>query len=175
VLVIKAAPDPTVPVSDVAAGESGVLVSVSRSRSRTGIFNAVVATGEAVDELAQAYGVAYDLDPSSVTYWNGAFGKVPRAYSSPFLTTDAQARSAAAAILRQSLGLPYSVSFGMVPNPALEPLDAVRVVYPQQQGRPKTQEIHVLDQLTIGLGSSVSMSAGTRLQTLSGKRIGSTA
>lgn len=171
VLVIRDPPDPTVAVLDVAAGAGGVLVRAARNLSRTGVHNAVVATGEAIDELAAAYGVAYDLDPTSVTYWNGAFGKVPRFYSSPFITTNAQAVAAARSILLRELGLPYSVAFGMVPNPALEPLDAVRVVYPPAAGR-VAKELHVLEQLTIGLGAETSMSAATRLQTLSGALIG---
>lgn len=171
VLVIRDPPDPTVPVLDVAAGDHGVLVSASRSRSRTEVHNAVVATGEAIDDFAAAYGVAYDLDPASVTYWDGAFGKVPRFYSSPFITSNAQAVAAARSILVRELGLPYSVAFGMVPNPALEPLDAVRVVYPPARGV-VANELHVLEQLTIGLGAATSMAAATRLQTLAGALIG---
>lgn len=174
VLVIKDPPDPTVPVVDVSAGRDGVLVSASRALSRSGVFNAVVATGEAVDDTPPTYGVAYDLDPASATYWNGAFGKVPRFYSSSFLVTDVQAAAAARAILLRSLGLPYSVSFGMVPNPALEPLDAVRVIYPPELGRHPAvvRELHVLDQITIGLGSDAAMGATTRLQSLAGDLIG---
>lgn len=177
VLVVKDPPDPTVAVVDVAAGAGGVLVAASRSLTRTAVYNAVVAVGEAVDDVAPAYGVAYDLDPASVTYWHGDFGKVPRFYSSPFMTSDAQAVTAARSILLRSLGLPYSVGFGMVPNPALEPLDAVRVVYPPVLGRTPVvaKELHVLEQVTIGLGASTTMVAATRLQTLSGALIGGAA
>lgn len=166
VLVIRTPPDPAAPVLDVAAGAGGVLVSARRLLSREGVYNAVAATGEAVDDEPPAFGVAYDDDPGSPTYWDGPYGKVPRFYSSPFLTTDAKARAAARTVLLGNLGLPYAVDFSMVPNPALEPLDAVRVCYPPVlDGRSPAaaRENHVLDTLVIGLGSSEAMAATTRL------------
>ncbi len=166
VLVIRTPPDPAVPVLDVAAGKSGVLVSARRLLSRDGVYNAVAATGEAVDDNPPAFGVAYDDDPGSPTYWEGPYGKVPRFYSSPFLTTNAKARAAARSVLLGNLGLPYAVDFSMIPNPALEPLDAVRVCYPPVlDGRSPAaaRENHVLDTLVIGLGSNEAMAATTRL------------
>lgn len=174
VLVIRDPPDPTAAVFDVDAGANGVLVALSRALTREGMYNAVVATGEGADQVPPAFGVAYDMDPDSVTYWEGDFGKVPRFFSSPLLTTDAKARNAARSMLLTALGLPYSVSFGMVPNPALEPLDAVRVVHPPRPTNTPhvVTELHVLEQLTIGLGAATEMSATTRKQTLSAGQIG---
>jgi hypothetical protein len=170
VLVVRTVPAATVPVWEVAAGPGGVLVGAGRSRSRDGVYNAVVATGEALDDRPPPYGVARDDDPTSVTYWDGAFGKVPQFYSSPFITTDAQALSAAGKILTQARGLPYAVDFTAVPNPALEPLDVVRLVYPPVLGRSPAAatEVHVLDQLAIPLSSGGELKAGTRLQTTTG-------
>lgn len=127
ILVIKELPDPEDVVWEVNAGADGVLVHMARDLSRDGVYNAVVAVGEALDTTAPPRGVAVDDNPDSPTYWEGAFGKVPRFYSSPFITTDAQALAAAGSILRQNLGLPYNVEFGQVPNPALEPHDPVAV------------------------------------------------
>jgi uncharacterized protein DUF5047 len=127
ILVIKALPDPEDVVWEVNAGAGGVLVQLSRDLSREGVYNAVVATGEALDTVAPPRGVAVDDNPDSPTYWSGPFGKVPRFYVSPFITTVVQAAAAAASILRQNLGLPYNLDFGQVPNPALEPYDAVAV------------------------------------------------
>lgn len=126
-LVIKNVPDPRDVVWECDAGAGGVMVSMSRDLSREGVYNAVVASGDALDTTAPAYGVAVDENPDSPTYWDGSFGKVPRFYSSPFLTTDEQAATAAAALLQQNLGLPYSVAFGQVPNPALEPHDPIAI------------------------------------------------
>lgn len=156
VLVVKTPPNPSQPVVEVNAGENGVLVKLRRSVSREGVYNAVVATGEALDTAAPARGVAYDLAPLSPTYWHGPFGKVPRFYSSTFITTNGQAASTAAMLLQQSLGLPYSVSFGMVPNPALEPLDPVRISTRQ------STEVHILDRITVPLDPESPMTADTR-------------
>lgn len=160
VLVIKAAPSPAEPVFDVDYGQGGVLVELSRELSDDGVYNAVVATGEGADTTSPVRAVAIDNNPTSPTYWNGAFGKVPRWYSSPFITTKSQAESAAASILSRSIGLPYRVDFTAVPNPALEPYDPVRVIYP---GR---METHVLERLTVPLRASAPMTAATREQTL---------
>lgn len=164
VLVIKDPPDPAAPVFEVDAGRNGVLVRVSRSLSRQGVYNAVVASGEAVDDAAPVFAVAYDDDPASLTYWDGAFGKVPRFFSSPFIATEAQALTAAQNMLSQSLGLPYEVNLAMVPNAALEPLDAVRVVYPVDMTRhPHTRrEDHVLETIDISLEPGGAMTATTR-------------
>lgn len=168
VLVIKDPPDATVPVWDVSAGRNGVLVSLGRSLSREGVFNAVIARGEALDDTPPVKGAAYDLDPASPTYWLGPFGKVPRFYSSPLLTSDAQCDSAAASLLQQSTGLPYAVDFSQIPNPALEPFDPVRVVYPiDLESTPhRKTEVHVLATLKVPLSVSGAMTATTRLVTL---------
>src|SRR5690606_17954166 len=117
VLVIRTPPDPAVPVWDIAHGRDGVLVSIARELSREGVYNAVVARGEGADTETPIQAVAVDDNPASPTYWHGPFGKVPRFYSSPLITDVAQAASAAASLLKRSLGLPYSVSFGAVVNP----------------------------------------------------------
>lgn len=170
ILVIRDPPDPTVPVWDVDAGATGVLVELSRALTREGVYNAVVASGEALDDAPPPLGVAYDLDPDSVTYWNGPFGKVPRFYSSPLITTGAQALKAAQSMLGEALGLPYSVDLTAVPNPALEPLDVVRVTYPPDLRRhPRVrQETHILDAITIPLVPGAALTAATRLQTSGG-------
>lgn len=160
ILVVRDAPDPESPVWEVNGGANGVLVSLSRELSRDGVYNAVVAYGEATDTETPPRAVAVDDNPNSPTYWRGRFGKVPRYYSSPFVTTQVQARSAAASLLRQQLGLPYSVDFTAIPNPALEPGDPVRIV--QSDG---TTETHVIESLTIPLTVEGALSAATREQT----------
>lgn len=159
ILVIRSLPDPTAPVATVASGEGGVLVSLSRRLTRIGVHNGIVATGQGADTATPVRAVAVDLNPDSPTYWHGSFGKVPRFYSSPLITSPSQAQDAAAAMLRQALGLPYAVDFAAVPNPALEPGDVIRVRYP---GR---SELHVIDRLSISLTSQAGMTASTREQT----------
>lgn len=169
ILVIKSPPNPTVSVFDVDAGRRGVLTSASRELSRAGVTNAVVATGEAADGTPPVRGTAFDTDPESLTYYGGPFGKVPQFFSSPLLTTAAKATAAAGTILTRSTGLPYVVRFGAVPNPALEPYDAVTLVYPPTSPRTVGQrELHVLDQVTIPLAIGGAMTADTRLRTTEG-------
>lgn len=165
-LVIQDVPDLSVAVYDVNAGENGVLTSLSRDLSRDGVYNGVVAAGEAADTEPPVTAIAVDMGANSPTNWEGRFGKVPRFYSSPFITTEAQAQSAAEAVLRQSLGLPYNVNFGTIPNVALEPLDVVSVRYPKIMRFPTMrEELHVLRQITYPLDNQ-EMTAMTREQKL---------
>lgn len=158
-LVIRSVPSPSEPVWRVNAGEGGVLVSAAREINREGVYNAVVATGEGLDSTTPVQAVAYDDAATSPTRWGGPFGRVPRFYSSPLITTAAQARQAARSMLQQSLGLPYSVDFSAVPHPGLEPHDPVLV---DVGGR---REIHVVAQVTIPLDTGAPLSAQTREQT----------
>lgn len=159
-LVIKNVPDPGDPVWDADSGENGVLIDMGREISDEGVYNAVVVTGEAVDTNEPPSAVAYDDNPDSPTYWHGDFGKVPKFYTSSFITTEAQAQTTANAMLRENLGVPYNVDFQSIVNPALEPWDPIRV---RLAGRTET---HVLSRLTVPLSPLTAMSAETREQTL---------
>lgn len=160
-LVVRTAPDPLTPVWTVNHGRGGVLVGLSRKLTRQGVYNAVVAEGEQGGDAPPVRAVAVDDDPASPTYWLGPFGQVPRFFASSFLTTEAQCATAAQAMLDRARGLPYSVSFAHVPNPALEPLDAVAITYTDRVD----PEVHVLDKLTIPLTSKAPMTGITRVQT----------
>lgn len=131
VLLVAPPPDSTTPVWTVDAGATGVLVTARRQLSRTGVYNAVVATGTEADLTTTdppPRGVVLDEDPDSATYFYGPFGKVPRYYASPLLYTDAQCVEAAGKILARVTGLPYSLDLTSIPNPALEPYDPIGVV-----------------------------------------------
>jgi hypothetical protein len=158
ILVVKTAPDPTVSVWEVNAGAGGVLVNAARAISREGVFNAVVAVGESVNDTPPVRAIAVDNNPSSPTFWDGPFGKVPRFFSSSFITTYAQALNAAQNILRKTLGLPYSVSFTSISNPALEPLDAITI------DQLDFVALHVVETLTIPLNAERPLTATTRRQ-----------
>ena len=161
ILQIKTPPDSTVPVWEVKAGENGVLVQASRRLTREGVYNAVVAYGEGADNTTPVRHVAVDNGPTSLTRFGGKFGKIPRFYSSPLITTNQQAADAAANILRRGLGIPFSVDFTAVPNPALQPYDVVRVTYADYN-----RELHTIEKLTIPLTVEQDMKAGTRERSL---------
>lgn len=138
----------------VKAGKGGVLVKLSRKITREGIYNVVVASGEATDTTPPVWAAVADLAPSSPTRYGGRFGPVPRFYASPFLTTTDQCRLAAETLLRKSLGLPYSVNAESVPNPALEPDDLIRI----------GTEKHICDVVTITLDRATPITIQTRKQ-----------
>lgn len=158
VLVIRDIPDPDVVVGEIRHGARGTLTGLKRRRSRVGVVNIIVASGEATDERAPARGVARDDNPQSPTFWQGPFGPVPDFYSSPLLLTDAMAAKAARTILDRRLGLNYAVDLSAVPNTAFEVGDPVLVSYSDEVG----SEIHIIESLSIGLGASEAMSATMR-------------
>ncbi|MGV9364529.1 DUF5047 domain-containing protein [Amycolatopsis sp. NPDC003731] len=162
-LQVKSAPDPTkASVFTVNAGRNGVMVKMKRALTRDGVYNAVVATGEGVGELPPVRGVATDDVPTSPTYFGGSFGHVPRFYSSSFLTTADQCTIAARAMLVQATGLPYAVSLGLVPNPALEAGDVLRVQYSERG----LIETHIADKIVYPLVAGGVMTIETRKQYL---------
>jgi hypothetical protein len=164
--VMRPVPDPrtTAPVWEVHHGRNGVLVKVGKRVDSSTLFNAVVAEGEQASDEPPVRAVVYDDVPTSPTRWGGPFRFVPRFFSSSFLTTVEQCGSAARAMLVRSLGVPYTINFGMVPNPALEPLDVVRVRYSDRY----SPEIHVLDRMTLPLTAEGVEQIATRVQPLEG-------
>jgi hypothetical protein len=145
------------PVLGLVEGE-GILLNASRNWSRTTAFNKVIVTGENTDGADVYRAVAVDDDPLSPTFYGGPFGKVPEFRSYPQIESDAQAQDVANNILAKEIGAPSTVSFGMVPNPALEPEDTILISRPSIG----VDEPHVIDSLTIGLGASEAMTGQTR-------------
>jgi len=142
----------------VDAGPTGVMVSANRSRDRARTFNIVVAVPEALDGTPPwAPQIAYDTDADSPTFVGGAFGQVPFHYSSPLLTTAAQALAAARAILGRVTGLNAQLSLDSAVNPALDPGDVISVVFPG--GR---VERHLIDTVTIPLDTDTAQKITTR-------------
>lgn len=162
---VKSVPDLTKlsPVWEINSGADGVLVSMQRTISREAVYNIVVARGEPVGELSPVQAVVSDDDPNSPTWVGGPFGLVPTVYSSAFMTTVDQCERAAVAKLAKVTGLPYAVSLGSVPNPALEGWDVVAVSYPGNS------EVHVIDRITYGLAPGDSMGIDTRKQYLTAR------
>lgn len=161
-LRVESPPSSSSPVFTINHGLDGILVALKRSLSRVGVYNAVIATGERPSsEVEPVRAVARDMNPNSPTYWNGTFGKVPRSYSSPLITSIDQAVTAAQSLLSRAIGLPHAATVTAVPHPALEVLDPVAVTH-SDRGR---REIHVLESVTIPLTVDNPMTATTREQT----------
>jgi hypothetical protein len=167
-LQVKSKPDPGVPVWHVDAGPNGVQVAAGRTLVRDGIYNAAVVTSDGASDAAPPLAVAYDNDPSSPTYYLGTFGQVPQFWSSPAVTTQAQAAAAAALVLSRSLALPLQCAFTAIPNPGLEVLDVISIDYLTGSDPPFT-----VDTITFPLTASAPLagtghSARTRIAVIGG-------
>ena len=160
-LVFRTIPDEGDPIWSVRAGAGGAMVNSNRSLSRDGVYNAVVVTGEGADNLMPVRAMAYDAQESSPTFFFGSFGRVPRFYSSPFITTQEQANNAARNLLRQSLGAPYDVGLSAIPNPAVRPYDVIRVTY-----NDGNRELHVIERATIPFNVTDPVKIATRESTV---------
>jgi Domain of unknown function (DUF5047) len=142
----------------VDAGPDGVLVSLTENHTRNQVYNAVVASGQSSDQdVPPVWDVATDNNPASPTWWGGPFGHVTRFYANPNFTSKDQCTAAAQNLLAESIAENCEVNFGMLPNPGLEPGDAIRV-----RTLNRTTRVHAIDELTIPLGLG-SFSAKTLL------------
>lgn len=160
-LVVRDAPDPGKPVWDVTHGEGGVLVKLGQERTRENVYNIVVVNGDSPSTGTPVRAVARDANPNSPTYYLGRFGKVPRFFSSQLITTQLGAATAAQKILKRAIGLPYSINFTAIANPALEVLDPVLVTY-SDSGR---DQVHALEKIRIPLSVDQPMTASTKDKT----------
>lgn len=146
------------------AGTEGVLITDAPTESREGVFNVTAAFGTEKDTTTDAVpaAIASDNDPTSPTWVGGPFGRVsdPRPITSSAITSQAQAAVAAAARLRDRVGLAQSVSWTSLVNPAYEPSDVVRFRHPD-----RTVSQHVIDTLTFPLGPG-AMSGQSRAVTV---------
>jgi hypothetical protein len=158
ILVIEDVPQDDTPVFNVNSGAGGVLIDINRSRTREGVYNAVVVNGEGADTTQPIFAIVTDNDPTSPTNYNGRFGKVPRFYVSTFITTNDQALRTAQSLLIQTIGLPYSVNFDTIVNPALEPYDPIGLI------TGANRELHILDTIEVPLEARRPMTANTRVR-----------
>lgn len=155
-LQVRSRPNPGVVVWDVNAGAYGVLVSASWTLTRDNVYNAVVVQADGADTTAPALAAAYDNSKASPTYYYGTFGKIPVTWSSPTITTQAQAAAAAKSLLAKANALPLQADFTAVPNPALEPGDVISLTWPA--GTPPDSPL-VLDSVTIPLTAAAALTA----------------
>jgi hypothetical protein len=146
------------PVWTVDASPSGVLISGDRARDRSRTYNVVVAYPSSVSGTSPyAPVVVADTDPTSRTYVGGPFGRVPYRYTTPAMTTSAQALVAAKALLNKVKGVNAQLSVNAVVNPALDRGDVITVLTPDD-----ITELHLIDALTIPLDVATAQQITTR-------------
>ena len=131
------------PAWTIDAGEEGALEIVSESLDRTSVRNGVAVRGQAGGDLPPIFALATDDDPESPTRWGGPFGKVALISNLTSVVTQEQADATAASLLRLRLGLARTLTLGALPNPALEPGDAVRIVF--ADGREEEQLVNAVE------------------------------
>ncbi|WP_432157766.1 MULTISPECIES: DUF5047 domain-containing protein [unclassified Streptomyces] len=129
---------------DVAEGEGGTLVSAARSMPRSGVYNAVVASGENTAlGTAPVSATAKDTDPLSPTRWGGPFGKVTKFISSSLWTTTGACQAAAEYELFDAVAPSVRESVDSLPNPALEGNDIVRLIRAGRKTRALVQSLTI--------------------------------
>jgi hypothetical protein len=145
--VIRSQPTLTdVPVWTVTSGaEDSILLTTKETLTRQSVYNKVVASGQRTDGTPPVYAAVVDDDPTSPTRYGGPFGRKPRFYSSPLLTTVGQCTTAAEALLERVRGLGVQVEISTLVNPALDAGDVIQVI---QNGVATT---HIVDKLSVPL------------------------
>lgn len=135
------------PVWTIAAGEGGVYVATARGMNVDGVYNGVLARGENTETNAPPVSaLVVDSNEGSPTYWDGPFGHRPMFHSSATLITEAQCTAAATLLLRSAQAPNASADITALPNPALQPGDVIRVVYPNG-----AKELHQVQALAVPL------------------------
>lgn len=117
------------PVALLHEGPDGVLIALNTQVTRDKMHNGVVVISERSggSETVTHSGIALDTDPTSPTRWGGPFGKRPMTHQVKSLTSDAQCKAKAEAMLLEYKATTRTLDFSAIPNPALEPDDVVQV------------------------------------------------
>lgn len=158
VFVISVLPDLLAadPVWAVEATEGGAYIKGTRAMLSDGVFNGVLAKGEASGAGAPVQYLAVDADPGSPTYWDGPFGHRPTTYSSSTLTTLGACTAAANVKLIAAKAPNAKGDLSSLPNPALEPGDVIRVTHPDG-----LRELHQIASFTVPLDLGGDFPIGT--------------
>lgn len=141
-------------------GVGGTVVSRSESGSRDGLYNVVVARGETTEAASPPItGYAADNVETSPTAVDGPMGELVTFFSSPLLTTEAQATKAARTILTRSLRRARQVPVTTIPDPRLG-VNA-RVDLPQPNDEPTLRTVVLTSKLPLTAdGGSQSLTLG---------------
>lgn len=122
------------PVWTFTVGEGGDILDYRWKPTRDGVYNAVVASGEADGDKAPVRAIAYNTSPTDPTRWDGPFGRKPYFFSSPLLTTTAQCVLAAQSRLDNLIrGRERELTLTVRRNFLYEPDDPVLVQLPDRE------------------------------------------
>lgn len=144
-------------VGSLVDGENGTIVESPTQGTRDGVYNAVVASGEANGDVAPVTATAYL--GSGPRAWNGPYGNVPYFYVSPNLTTVAQCLQTARDFLADLQKTARPVTITAIPDPRYEVGDVLSVSY-----RGRSTDVRI-DAITLPL------TAGGGAMTISGHEL----
>ncbi|QXJ19605.1 DUF5047 domain-containing protein [Actinomadura graeca] len=140
------------------AGPDGVLIQAHQGVKRDQVYNLIVARGEATgSDAPPVQGQAAITSPTSPVRVNGPFGVRTRFYSSPLLTTVQQCQAAARTLLARYSVADTIVDATTVPNPALDPGDAVQVA-----GTSRIARTFTVDAVQVPLTPDGTLALATR-------------
>lgn len=122
---------PGSPVAALTIGESGTIVQVGSTLDSDGVYNGVIIRGETDGQQAILAERWIEDGPLRATPDGGErtpFHRVPRMYSSPFITTQEQAEKAAPGLLIQFSGIHAAqLEVSCIVDPRLQVGDVVAV------------------------------------------------
>lgn len=151
------------PVWTANSGSYGVIEQAARQRPVDRLYNLVIVQPSASDgSQTWAPQTAAITDPGSPRYYT-KIGVVPFVWSSPSITTAAQALAAAQRILAWMQGTDTTLSLQLLTNPGLEANDVIRVGTPSINWQPALTFQHFVDSFTFDLVSG-SQQMNTRNQ-----------
>jgi hypothetical protein len=150
-------------------GEGGTIENVGEEFSRTNQYNAVgiefTPTDPDTGQIQSKQFYKYDNVPSSPTYYDGPFGRRNIFFQEEYahVPNDATANKIATERLKQYTGSIRGLNLSVVYNPLLEPGDRISVEFPDG-----VVEDHIIDQISMQLGTSARMSVVTRFESVPG-------
>lgn len=152
--------DPVVWSYDEQRGSMQLAAGASRDVSSDKGYNGVVLTASGPWLIVPLRAEAWDTDPNSPTYYLGPFGKKAFSYDDATVTSQSQCDEAAAAKLRNVLGVLEEVHVDALVNPAHEEGDVIEVV----NTKVGVADRAVLESFTISLSATDSMPISVRRQ-----------
>lgn len=147
-------------------GDNGVLIDSTNTFSRREQYNAIgleFTPADPADEWS-GYIFLWDNDPTSPTYFDGAFGRRPLYFTDEYdhLPSVVEAEELARRKLFEVSGATRAIRVTSVYNPLLLPGDKVTIDVPNTSGG-YDSETHFIDSLTLDFGKSAAMQVETRL------------
>lgn len=166
VFVIRKEPivDEAASVWTFRTGEFGNIMVAERERPFDRLYNRVVVVP--IDETQTWSAVYVDLTDTDNPRHSSKIGVVPYFYTSPTLTTETAAVSAANTILQRVQGTTETLSLSTTGAPMLEVGDTVTVVHQATDADPGFNAIHIIDGWDFDPVTG-AMSCKTRSSTLS--------